>query len=330
MNVVLAAAAANGVEESTELAPQHDSYFLRNSGRVNVATKEQRTLLASIPVNESAVLRALYDGTGGPNWIRRNGWLASRNECEWEGISCDSQGSHVVRINLIANNLRGSLPWDLFSNLTKLQRLTVSGNSIGGQLPTFAGSQALLEVDVANNQFTGSIPSFAGLTQLQFFSAYSNQLSGSIPSLTGVANLAALDLSENKLTGPIPSLTGLTSLEGLEIDDNQLTGSIPSLNGLTSLQFFYAQLNQLTGAIPSLAGLSSLRFFRVGFNRINGLVPAVPGSGTLVSGASNLCPNPFDTTQSPNDFAWDAATGISPWWGEHGGRCDILYEGSFE
>ncbi|MEO5626387.1 MAG: hypothetical protein ABIQ70_10310 [Dokdonella sp.] len=329
--MLLTGAAANGLEVSTDMARRKPGFDLpHDNGRFDGAARERRTLLASIPASESAVLRALYDGAGGRNWIRRNGWLTSSNECTWEGISCDTQGSHVLRINLIANNLRGSLPGELFSSLPKLQQLTVSGNSIQGELPSFAGSGALLAVDLANNQFGGSIPSFDGLTQLQFFSAYSNQLTGSIPSLTGMTNLAALDVSENQLTGSIPSLAGLTSLQGLEVDDNQLTGSIPLLNGLTDLQFFYAQLNRLTGPIPSLAGLPNLRYFRVGFNRLSGSAPAAPSSGTLASGASNLCPNLFDTTPSPNDFAWNAATGIFPWWGEHGGRCDILFEGGFD
>lgn len=59
-NAFLTGAPANGLEALTDMARrQHGSDLLRDTDRFDVATTERRTLPASIPASESAVLRAL-------------------------------------------------------------------------------------------------------------------------------------------------------------------------------------------------------------------------------------------------------------------------------
>jgi hypothetical protein len=57
-------------------------------------------------------------------------------------------------------------------------------------------------------------------------------------------------------------------------------------------------------------------------------LPAAP-NGLL---AAFLCPNPFDTTPSNNDAAWNAAAGFTPWWQDPypSNKCDDLFTDRFD
>lgn len=240
---------------------------------------------AAIPPSERAVLDALYASTNGAGWTSNVGWGgAAGTECTgWSGVSCDAGHTHVTSIDLVNNNLVGTLP-------------------------PIAGLTALEYFHVGFNNLTGSIPPLAGMTALQFFSAHDNQFTGSIPSLAGLTALTNFSVSGNQLTGTIPSLTGLSALAYFHAGHNQLTGSIPALTGLTALEWLLVSNNQLTGTIPSLAGLTALSNFYVDNNQLTGTPPAAPASLMV----ARLCPNLL-STPSASDAAWDTATGQTPW-----------------
>lgn len=242
---------------------------------------------ADIPQSERDVLLAFYAGANGDTWTDHAGWNgAPGTECSWYGVACDPVGAHVTAIDLRSNNLSGTLP-----ALNELSELVF--------------------LHVENNQLTGPIPPLSGLTSLQAFIANSNQLSGPLPSLSGLTSLRTFNAGINALSGSIPPLTGLTNLEELLIGTNQLTGSIPSLSELTNLVRFHVDYNQLTGPLPSLEGLVDLVEFQVNSNMLRGNVPDVPDPDNLIDGASYLCPNHLNPIP---DAAWDAATGVSPWY----------------
>src|SRR5690625_7333809 len=78
--------------------------------------------LADIPASERQFLLDLYDSTGGDNWHRNDHWGdAEGTECSWIGVTCDMDKEHVVELNLISNNLVGSLPQTL-NNLRSEER----------------------------------------------------------------------------------------------------------------------------------------------------------------------------------------------------------------
>jgi Leucine-rich repeat (LRR) protein len=244
--------------------------------------------VTEIPKSECEALVALYNSTGGANWIIKDNWLVTTTPGDWYGVTVS--GGHVSYIDPIFNNLTGSIPPEL-GNLPALWGLELGGNQLTGSIPPELGNLTnLASLYLNNNQLTGSIPPELGnLPGLVWLTLYSNQLTGSIPPQLG--NLTALwhlDLSSNELTGSIPSelgnltnlaslylnnnqLTGsvppelgnLPALWGLELGGNQLTGSIPpQLGNLTALQWLYLQNNPLTGSIPlSFVNLSNLVFF---------------------------------------------------------------------
>ena len=65
------------------------------------------------PVNEtdSLALVALFDSTGGPNWIHKDRWLTGRAST-WEGVDTELRGAvrRVTRLTFLNNNLVRKLP----------------------------------------------------------------------------------------------------------------------------------------------------------------------------------------------------------------------------
>ena len=216
----------------------------------------QGTAEITVMDRDRAALVALYEATGGPNWVNNENWLTDAPLGEWYGVDTDNSG-RVVRLDLdgrwdsdareyIPHGLSGPVPPEL-GNLANLTRLDLGHNFLSGPVPTELGSLADLEsLHLAGNDLTGPIP-----TEL-----------GELASLTG------LWLYSNSLTGPVPTELGsLADLESLHLGGNDLTGPIPTeLGELASLTRLYLSYNDLTGPIPeSFLEIESLKYF--GFQR---------------------------------------------------------------
>lgn len=242
------------------------------------------TTISQIPLLECLALTALYNGTNGPQWINRDGWLQTDTPCTWYGVSCSA--GHVTAVNLFSNNLTGPIPYQL-SNLTELRDLYLDANHLNGSIPYQLGYLSNLQyLDLSSNQLSGPIPTqFSNLTSLRKLWLSSNQLSGTIPvELASLANLQELWLADNQLAGNIPSeLDNLANLSVLSLSTNQLSGTIPAeLTNLVLLQLLDLSANQLTGSIPpGLGSMANLRNLSLNGNRLTGGIP--PQLGNLVN-----------------------------------------------
>ena len=58
---------------------------------------------------DAAVLAALYNATGGPNWTNNTNWLSDRPLDEWHGVETDEDG-RVTELDLGDNSLAGFIP----------------------------------------------------------------------------------------------------------------------------------------------------------------------------------------------------------------------------
>ncbi|MBF0430880.1 MAG: hypothetical protein HQK83_06350 [Fibrobacteria bacterium] len=184
---------------------------------------------------DSLILVAFYNETGGADWTSNTNWLSTEPLSSWEGIAADV--NHVTEIDLYDNNLVGTIPAEL-GNLTGLTYLDISINSLTDTIPFELGNlNNLEELNLASNQLTGRIPL----------------------ALCSLSTLRHLDLSENKLTGTIPAgLDNLRELISLYVNLNQLSGDVPViLNNLSKLRFLGLHSNQLTN-LPDLSGLTIL------------------------------------------------------------------------
>jgi Leucine-rich repeat (LRR) protein len=146
-----------------------------------------------VSVVECEALVAIYNATGGDNWINHSGWLDNNN--------------FISTLNLRSNNLAGTLP-ESIGNFNNIEYLDLSVNQIYGTIP----------------------PELFSLTTLVELNLSGNDLSGNIPNAIGdLNNLTKLDLSFNQLSGDIPRNIGnLTSLSEFSARDNEITGSLPS------------------------------------------------------------------------------------------------------
>jgi len=87
---------------------------------------------SSIPVDQCKALVAIYEATGGENWINNTGWLQEADPCQWYGVSCSD--GNVVALDVFGNNLTGTLPLEI-GGFPNLKTLTINGNPISGPIP---------------------------------------------------------------------------------------------------------------------------------------------------------------------------------------------------
>lgn len=205
-------------------------------------------------------------------------WFASSDECQWEGISCDAEGT-VVAIELDDRQLSGVVPQDI-GLLTALTILDLSFNSITGRLEDtlmiLAPLEPTLEVlDLEGNQQTGTIPdSITAFASLKGLNVDLNFLEGSLPeSLSSMTQLELLSVASNpKIGGTIPtSLSSLSALTHLGLNQCAFTGSIPDIfEQMTDLKYValgglsHTADTQTLDALKGLSKLTSLDYVQTG------------------------------------------------------------------
>ncbi|MFN8357943.1 MAG: LamG-like jellyroll fold domain-containing protein [Spirosomataceae bacterium] len=256
------------------------TYYIKASNTNSCsATASVNVIIGEHPDRQPLI--DLYNATNGANWTNKQGWLSGCNPCGWYGITCTN--GRVTKVDLGANNLRGTLPSSL-GNLSNLQNLVLTSNQLSGPILSSLGNLSNLQYLALNfNQLSSSIPSSLGsLSDLQYLALSNNELSGTIPSsLENLGNLQNLLLHVNQLSGPIPSSLGnLRNLKYLTLDYNQLSGPIPSsLGNLGNLKYLNLSNNELSGPIPSsLGNLSNLQTLYLQSNQLSGSIPSSLGN----------------------------------------------------
>jgi hypothetical protein len=211
-------------------------------------------------VSQRYILALLYVSTNGDGWnectkagdttCAGEPFLSGTNECQWGGVSCDSEGL-VTKINI------GKIFVIMMDTYCKNQTSHMQAhNCVNNLFPRCVTSD--------KNNMDGSIPEeIAGLDSLVELGLDKNALTGSIPLAIGkLPQLQFLDLDENKLSGTIPDeLYNATTLRSIDLDSNNFSGSISTKIGdLVDLFLMQLDYNLLTGEIPSeVASLSNLR-----------------------------------------------------------------------
>lgn len=196
-----------------------------------------------------------------------NAWFSTLNECIWEGIICDDEGS-VTSMSLDDRQLTGRLANDV-GLLTALTAITLSRNSLTGSLEDMLDSLTKLTLTVLeleSNQLDGSVPeTISNFTALQVLNIRDNQIDGDLPeSLSSMTGLETFNAAFNAhLGGVIPSsLAVLTALTHLDLRACDFVGSLPDIfDQLTNLQMLgIGNMKQPSVSLSTLplSGLSEL------------------------------------------------------------------------
>ncbi|KAJ4730987.1 Leucine-rich receptor-like protein kinase family protein [Rhynchospora pubera] len=241
-------------------------------------------------------------------------WNHSVHHCRWKGVECGRRhpdrvtalnldslqlSGHISptltnltflqRLSLSNNHLTGSIPKEL-GRLSRLKFLNLSMNFLNGNIPSTIGNCSKLEVlHIEITGIQGTIPSqLAQCRELTYVSLSSSLFVGAIPPEFGFLNkLTELSLYSNYLKGPIPpSLGNLTNLSNLILDGNNLTGAIPeSIYNISSLLMLSLVGNQLEGTLSSnmCDAYSNLQELYLSMNQLKGSIPSSISNCSLLA-----------------------------------------------
>ncbi|GLT53874.1 hypothetical protein SLA2020_271130 [Shorea laevis] len=199
----------------------------------------------------------------------------------WNGIVCN--GGNVAGVVLDDLALSADADLSVFSNLTKLVKLSMSNNSITGKIPDNIADLKSLEfldnLSLSGNNFSGSIPdSISGLASILNLDLSRNSFSGPLPtSLTKLTNLVSLNLSFNGFTKRIPKGFDLISgLEVLDLHGNMLDGQLDVefliLSSATHVDFsgnmLVSSSSQPQKFLPRIS--ESIKYLNLSHNRLTG------------------------------------------------------------
>ena len=156
-------------------------YFDRNSGLCAPPSNAFQEWLIEVEsmgevcrpthAGDRAVLRVLYDATGGMEWSRNTNWLSDKPLNTWHGVTT-GDGGRVIALRFRGNRLSGEVPTELGA-LSDLRELDLTGNHLIGSIPVQLGGLSSLErLLLSGNQLSGEIPhsltELSALTQIYF------------------------------------------------------------------------------------------------------------------------------------------------------------------
>ncbi|KAJ4823742.1 hypothetical protein Tsubulata_005561 [Turnera subulata] len=193
------------------------------------------------------------------NFNASTGWSFPR------GLQDSAQ---LTNLSCTSCNLVGPLP-DFLSNLTSLQNLRLSGNSLSGQIPASYKGMPLQNLWLNNQKgggFTGSIDVLTTMESLNVLWIHGNQFTGTIPeSIGNLTLLKDLNANGNKLVGLVPESLANLALDHLDLSNNQLMGPIPKFKA-AKVSYLSNAFCQSTPGVPCAPQVAALLDFLSGLN----------------------------------------------------------------
>jgi hypothetical protein len=175
---------------------------------------------------------------------------------DWFGVTCEASTSAdalpgatdnrtVTQMWLYSNNLQGAVPLSI-QDLIALRSFSLGSNKLVGTVPrdVWRNMTELRYLSLAENALEGAIPETLGrLSQLEELRLHANQLVGQIPSELGyLGKLKSISVHANQLDGELPSELGnIGALQYVWVSSNNLTGAVPSQIGkLSRLRYLWS------------------------------------------------------------------------------------------
>ncbi|KAE9616245.1 hypothetical protein Lal_00017416 [Lupinus albus] len=157
-------------------------------------------------------------------------WDKTFSVCtSWIGVTCNTDQSRVVALQLPRVGLNGPIPTNTLSHLSALETVNLMSNNITGPFPSgFSKLKNLTYLYLQHNKFSGPLPlDFSVWYNLNVANLSNNYFNGSIPfSVSNLTHLTSLALANNSLSGEIPDLN-IPSLQELDFSNNNFSGVVP-------------------------------------------------------------------------------------------------------
>ncbi|XP_042987248.1 receptor-like protein 13 isoform X2 [Carya illinoinensis] len=188
----------------------------------------------------------------------------------------------LEEVDFSHNKLKGSFPFWLLENNTRLQLLNLRNNSFEGQFYLQPEHHIYISwMDVSGNHLGGRLKENIGkiMPYLYGLNISQNHFEGDLPSSIGdMSYLELLDLSFNRFSGKVPTelVSKCTNLIILNLNSNSFQGEIFSKHfKLSSLSVLQLNNNQFTGTLSSiLSTLGRMYLFDIGNNNMSGTIPS--------------------------------------------------------
>lgn len=149
------------------------------------------------------------------------------------------------------------LPSDFGFNLTYLTYLSLSNNSLKGEIPLSICNATNLQVlDLSYNNLTGRVPHclLEGANSLAVLNLKDNKLCGSLPQdISQGCEFRTINLSGNRINGSLPrSMVNCNALEVLDLGKNLIVDVFPYwLQNLENLKILVLRSNKFFGSISN-------------------------------------------------------------------------------
>ncbi|OEL37882.1 putative leucine-rich repeat receptor-like protein kinase, partial [Dichanthelium oligosanthes] len=221
--------------------------------------------------------------------------------------------SNLYWFDLADNKLTGELPvFDGINpgldNLTNTKHFHFGINQLRGSIPSqiFSSRMKLIHLLLDNNNFSGSIPPTLGLLKtLEVLRIDNNHLlTGPVPSnINNLTKLGELHLANSKLTGPLPDLTGMISLSFVYLENLGISGQLPQpLFSLLALQTLRLRGNNFNGTLTIGSDFSTqLQLIDLQDNQISAITyGATQYANQLIGTLLFRSPSFSDLTNSTN------------------------------
>ncbi|CAK9148121.1 unnamed protein product [Ilex paraguariensis] len=184
----------------------------------------------------------------------------------------------ITEIKLSSRNLSGSLSWRFLRNISQLQTIDLSNNSLKGSVPGWFWSiQTLVNVSLSRNKLGGTIgfdprSDVTQTSSIQVLNLSTNRFTN-LAHLSNFPNLTVLDLSHNDLKILPFGFTNLTKLKKLDLSSCNISGNPKPIYALQSLRYLDVSNNHMNGNFPSdFPPLSDLKFLNASFNNFTGIL----------------------------------------------------------
>nr|XP_011463258.1 PREDICTED: leucine-rich repeat receptor protein kinase EXS-like [Fragaria vesca subsp. vesca] len=220
---------------------------------------------------------------------RLSSWSSGDDCCQWNGLSCDNQTGHIVKMDL-----RNPYPYRIYNDEWDFKDYQQS--CLSGEIPHFLGNLSNLNyLDLDNSRPSNSLDEnlsknlnwLSRLSSLKYLNLGRANLGGAgvswlhyinmLPSLLEL-HLSACGIDSNQLPLLLPTVN-FTSLSVLDMSENSFNSSIPSwISNLTSLSTLDLHGNYFASPIPNeFANLKNLEHLDLSFNYLDGQIPEVLG-----------------------------------------------------